>query len=125
MPIQYEVDREKRLMITRATGQLTPSELFSYLDAIIADPANEQCDEIYLFDDVDLSQVSSADVRTLARRAAEVSSGDPFRVAFVAPRDADFGMVRMFQAFRELGDDRMAVFRTLDDACDWLGVKVA
>ena len=124
MPIQYEVDRDKRLLITRATGDLSPDDLFSYLDRLIADPEAEECDELYVFQNVDLSQVSAADVRTLARRATELSRPEGYRVAFVAPRDADFGMVRMYQAFRELGEERMAVFRTLDEACDWLGVKV-
>jgi hypothetical protein len=124
MPIQYEVDRAAMLMTTRATGRITPAMLFEYLDAIIADPTNDQCDELMIFDDVDIDAISSADVRALAHRSAELSQDDKFRVAVVAARDADFGMVRMFQAFRELDEQRMAVFRTLEAACQWLGVDL-
>jgi len=124
MPITYEIDREKRLMTSRAAGRITSAELFDYLEAIIKDPANVDCDELVVLDDVDTDAISSADVRTAAQRAASLSRDTDFRVAVVAPRDADFGMFRMFQAFRELGEDRMAVFRDIQDACDWLGVKV-
>lgn len=123
MSIKYEVDRAAKLMTTRATGRITPAMLFEYLDAIIADPANDQCDELMIFDDIDIEAISSADVRAFAQRSAELSQDDKFRVAVVAARDADFGMARMFQAFRELDEQRMAVFRTLDAACRWLGVK--
>jgi hypothetical protein len=124
MPILYEVDRDARLMTTRASGRVTPAMLFEYLDAIIADPANEQCDELMILDDIDIESISSADVRALAQRASELSQDEKFRFAVVAARDADFGMVRMFQAFRELDEHRMSVFRTLEAACSWLGVKV-
>ena len=100
MPIQYEVDRDKRLLITHATGNLSPDDLFSYLDRLIADPEAEDCDELYVFQNVDLSEVSAADVRTLARRATELSRPEGFRVAFVAPRDADFGLVRAWKGDR-------------------------
>ena len=124
MPITYEVDRASRLMVTRIGGRITPAEAFAYLDQIIADPDNEQCDELMILDDVDLSGIGATDVRALARRASELTQDDQFRVAIVAPRDADFGVWRMFQTFRDLGDQRMAVFRRIEQACDWLGVKV-
>lgn len=124
MPITYEVDRSNRLMITRIEGRIAPAEAFAYLDRIIADPDNDQCDELLVLDDVDLSGIGAADVRGLARRAAELAQDDKFRVAVVAPRDADFGVWRMFQTLRDLGDHRMAVFRQIQQACDWLGVKV-
>lgn len=111
-------------MVTRIGGRITPAEAFSYLDQIIADPENEQCDELMILDDVDLSGITATDVRALARRASELSQDDQFRVAVVAPHDADFGVWRMFQTFRDLGDQRMAVFRRIEEACDWLGVKV-
>jgi hypothetical protein len=123
MPITYEVDRASRLMVTRIGGRITPAEAFAYLDQIIADPDNDQCDELMILDDVDLSGIGAADIRALARRASELTQDDQFRVAVVAPRDADFGVWRMFQTFRDLGDHRMAVFRRIEEACDWLGVK--
>jgi len=110
-------------MITRFRGRIDRQETSAYLDAILADPANDDCDELIILEDVDMDEIGSSDVRSLARRAAELSRDDRFRVCVVAPRDADFGMWRMFQSFRNLGDDRMAVFRNLRDACDWLGTK--
>jgi len=122
MPITYVIDRDASLMTTRARGHITPAALYEYLDAIIDDPANEQCDELLILEDVDIQSISAADIRALARRSAELSQDDGFRVAVVASRDADFGMTRMSQTLRELGEKRMAVFRSLGAACDWLGV---
>lgn len=124
MPITYEIDREKGLMVTRASGTISASDFFEYVDTILADPANEQCDELLILEEIDVEQISAGDIRGAARRSANLSRDDDFRVAVVAPGDADFGLSRMFQAFRELGDERMAVFRSIQDACDWLGVKV-
>lgn len=121
MPITYVIDRDAKLMTTRASGLITPAALFEYLDAIIDDPANVHCDELMILEDVDIDAISAADIRALARRSAELSQDDQFRVAIVASRDADFGMARMFQTLRELGDKRMSVFRTLEAAREWLG----
>jgi len=123
MPITYEIDRRSLLMVTHMTGQITSSEAFDYLDAIVADPENDQCDELIILEDVDFESITSSDVRSLARRASENSHDDQFRVAVVAPRDADFGIWRMFQSLRDLGENRMAVFRDIDDAREWLGIK--
>lgn len=124
MPITYQIDREKGLTITHASGRITANEFLGYVDMLLADPSNEQCDELLILDQIDINDISSSDVRAAAQRSANLSRDTEFRVAVVAPSDADFGMSRMFQAFRELGDDRMDIFRELQEACDWLGVKV-
>ena len=125
MPITYEVDRETRLLVTHIDGSITAKDLLEYIDAIISDDATTGCDELMIVGDADADAIAASDVRAAARRATDMSSADDgFRCAVVAARDADFGLFRMFQVFRDLGEERMAVFRTVDQACEWLGVKV-
>jgi hypothetical protein len=45
----------------------------------------------------------------------------PSRVAFVTPRDVDFGLARMFEVFREDPRTQFRVFRCYDDAVHWAG----
>jgi len=63
---------------------------------------------------------SPSDVRTIARFVLENQpSPPPARVAFVTDRDADFGMARMFQLFREDPYTSFQVFRDYDEALTW------
>jgi len=123
MPITYQLDRQNRLMVTRMSGRIEREEAFAYLDAILADPGNESCDELIVLEEVDLDAIGADDIRALARHASAGSRDEIFRVAVVAPRDADFGIWRMFQSLRDLGDHRMAVFRSLEEARVWLGAE--
>ena len=44
------------------------------------------------------------------------SGAGGFRAAFVVARDLEFGLVRMFEVFRESDDVQTSVFRDLDQA---------
>jgi Fe-S-cluster formation regulator IscX/YfhJ len=56
--------------------------------------------------------------RFILRRQPETP---PSRVAFVTARDVDFGMARMFEAFRDDPRTEFRVFRCYDDAVKWAG----
>ena len=45
----------------------------------------------------------------------------PRRIAFVTGREGDFGMARMFGAYREAPDTQFSVLRDLDAARSWAG----
>ncbi len=66
--------------------------------------------------------VSSSNVREIASFILEQQPGTPpLRVAFVAPSDAEFGMARMFQVFREDSRTEFNAFRDYDEAISWAG----
>ena len=65
-------------------------------------------------------RVATGDLRVLAR---ENPFPDGIRRAIVAPSDVLYGLSRIFE--KTVGRrQRTAVFRTLGEACDWLGVPV-
>lgn len=68
------------------------------------------------------SKLTSDDIRRIAARnkAQLKKSGVPYKAAFLAPRDIEFGLSRMYEMFIEdaMVDNR--VFRTLDEARRWL-----
>jgi len=64
--------------------------------------------------------LSSSDVREIAEFIlARQREEPPERMAFVAPRDVDFGMARMFEAFRDDSRTAFRVSRDYDEALSW------
>ena len=52
-----------------------------------------------------------------------VKQGSPYedlRTAFIVAQDLEFGLLRMFEAFREAQGTRTAVFRNREEALAWL-----
>jgi len=123
MPIRYEVDVERRVLVARADGTLCDQDLLEYGRCLREDPQVKAADhELVDLRGVDLgSNVSTEGVRSLARfwRAAydEMKGG---KLAIIAKDDATFGMARMYQSLRDDGPDRIQVFREEADAWSWL-----
>lgn len=119
MSADFNVDSEKRLVTVRFGSEVTVQEVVAYLERLKADPAFEST----FSELVDLTQVMSSEVDFRAAMML-AEDKDPFsheaRRAFVAPRAATIGTVRMYQMAR--GDDSIAIFRTMDEAKLWLGI---
>jgi len=126
MPLDYEIDHERRLVRVTASGVITPDVLFGYQKAVWSDAAVAGFDEL-----VDMSGVerveapSPSNVSALAGYSAKMDAdAKPTKLAIVASGDLLFGLGRMYQAYREMkpgSSKEVAVFRTLPDALAWLG----
>ena len=68
-------------------------------------------------------EFSSSEIRELAAFAKKRSPFSDLRMAFVVAGDLDFGLLRMFEAYRETGSARTAVFRDKEAALGWLAEK--
>lgn len=127
MPIAHRVDHERKVVIERAYGVLTDEDVFNFQHTVWSDPAvagyNELADMTHVSE---IALPSIHRVRDLAMKAVEMdSSSATSRFAIVAPEDLGFGLGRMFQAYREMekgSTKEVGVFRTLADACEWLGI---
>lgn len=64
--------------------------------------------------------LSSDDVRTFAEFGKRESPFAGLRMAFVVTRDLEYGLVRMFEVFRENSRTQTAVFRDRAQAVEWL-----
>lgn len=126
MPLDYEIDHERRLVRVTASGVITPDVLFGYQKAVWSDSAVAGFDELVDMSDVERVEAPSpSNVSALAGYAAKMD-GDtkPTKFAIVATDDLLFGLGRMYQAYREMKPEsskEVAVFRTLPDALAWLG----
>ena len=125
MPIDFVIDHEQRLIMTKAHGTMTHEDIKGYQQAIRSRPELNGYNEL-----VDMSQVehialqSIERVRELATRSAEMDGDSPpSRFAIVAPTGEASGLGRMYQTYRSL-DQRskkeVGVFRTLEEALAFL-----
>lgn len=118
MPTFYELDRDKGIVRSWATGDLTEEESRSHYTKLAADPQfdssfHQICD---LTEVTDL-EASSKFLQELAMKSV-FSEGS--RRAFVAPADLHFGLARMLQVFCDIEGSEVGVFRTVAEAEAWL-----
>ena len=118
MPASYSIDREQQAIFSRASGTLTDEELRDHQRRVLADPDfDPRLRQLW-----DLRQVSAAEVSTATLRdlAAATSYAPDTKRAVVAPRDVIYGLARMFQTLHEHAGEDFRVFRSVEEARDWL-----
>jgi hypothetical protein len=122
MPCSYEIDLAHDLVRTHFSGVLTLVDVEANRQRMIKDPAFRPD----LWQLIDLRAVT-----TLALTAAEIRDltttsdfAPASRRAMVLPanRSVVFGMVRMFQTYREVrsGREQVRMFDSLEEAMAWL-----
>jgi hypothetical protein len=112
MPIDFVIDHEQRLILTKALGTMTHEDIMGYQQAIRSRPELRGYNEL-----VDMSQVerialqSIERVRELAARSAGMDGDSP---------------PRMYQTYRSLdvrSKKEVGVFRTREEAMVFLNEK--
>jgi hypothetical protein len=119
MPATYEIDKERRLVITTALDRLTLADALAHQENLLKDPAfDPSFSQI-----IDLTRITefaleASDIRTAAER--NVFSRESRR-AIVVSTNLVYGFGRMFEILREIaGENGIRVFRDLDEAVDWI-----
>ena len=69
--------------------------------------------------------LAKTEVQDLAEFVKGLVSAPTVRTAFVAPRDLEFGLLRMFEMLRKAEGVRTSVFRDKERAVEWLRNEVA
>lgn len=122
MPISYEIDKKRRLVITTASGPFSADDIRRVRSKLLRDP-----DFDMTFSELtDLTKVTRADItgdlmRLLVRSG---SFSQESNRAFIARQEMIDGLARMFEVhcnFR--GDERIGVFHEVHEALAWLWRK--
>lgn len=121
MEATYRIDRDLRLVVSVALGDVTDEALLDHQRRLAADEDFEpDFRQLYDFRGATGLEATADGVRQLAEN-------NPFgrgaRRALVADNRAVYGMARMFQLMAEKGPDRVEVFDTVEAARKWLGLS--
>jgi hypothetical protein len=127
MGIEYRIDDERRIVLAEAHGTLTPQDVYAYQREVWSRADLAGYDE--LFDMTNAQRLvppPKESVRDLADLAANMDcTGIASKFAIVAPSDLAFGIARMYESYCECdprSTKKVAVFRSLAPALQWLGV---
>jgi hypothetical protein len=124
MPISYQIDEARGLVVTTATGALTDADILGLKARLQVDPRwSPRLRELADVRGIDRLDVTTVGVRRMASWDAAVGPAiESYRLAIVAPRDEVYGMARMYQMLTEFAVPNVGVFRDLEEAERWLGV---
>jgi hypothetical protein len=121
MPVRYKIERETCKIWTRCLGAVSFAEVMGHFKKLEADPAVPARLDVLL----DLRETTTTPETTQLRHVAQEIKRLESRLkwgacAIVAPRDALFGMSRMFEVFTDRSFSATRVFREFAEAQEWL-----
>jgi hypothetical protein len=119
VPFTYQIDAERHLVLTTASGVVTAEEILDHQKRLVNDPAFDP----HFSQLVDLTQATRTDVHAHHVRAFAAKSvfTRDSRRAFVAGGPVAFGLARMYELMRETsGEIGIQVFDTREKALRWL-----
>lgn len=119
MPFELTIDPSTGLALATCSGTLGLDDAREGARALWAHPDWQGQGVVWDFRQARLD-FTSVDVRELAQYVlAHQPARPPKRVAFVTTHDMDFGLVRMFEVFRDHPSTDVKVFRELEPAQAW------
>ena len=123
MPVAYEIDASRALVISTGTGVVTFKEIVFHQDCLLSDPLfSPDFDQL-----IDCRQAT--EIRVTSAEAREIGGRQLFsrtsRRAFLASQPVVFGIGRMMQAYNEFSEypSHTAVFYDLAPALKWMDRK--
>jgi hypothetical protein len=120
MPASYQIDTDRRIILSSASGKLTDQDLREHQRAVLADPDFEPTlNQLWDLQQVEQLDISTAAIRDLANSRSYAAET---KRAVVAPRDVLYGTARMFQTLHEEAPEDFQVFRDVGEAKGWLGI---
>jgi hypothetical protein len=122
MPFFYKIDKERKLVMSTAAGELTKADVLLLQDQLRKDPDfDPNFSQLSDLTHVTTMNITGAEMQELAERTAFSPTA---RRAVIARNDLAFGMARIFEQMRETrGDVGIRVFRKLEDALNWIVVN--
>jgi hypothetical protein len=123
MPVSYHFEFETGMAIITCSGELRISEAKEAVSALWENPNWGGKSAVWDFRTAKFI-LTSPEIHDLADYVlSNQPATPPEKVAFVTGRDVDFGLARIFEAFRRDPRTAFQVFRDLDEALRWARVE--
>jgi hypothetical protein len=122
MPVFYKIDKERRLILSGGSGDVTCQEMLDHQNRL----ANDGDFDPKFSQLIDATQPTSIEftpdcVRRLAKKNLFAPTA---RRAIVADKDYVYAHARMFEILREFeGELGIRVFRTHEEAEEWISAN--
>lgn len=122
MPVSYEIDKQRRLVVCTATGVCTAEEVVGFREQLLSDrDFDPSFSQFVDATGLGRAEISPEQVRSLGEQSPFSANS---RRALVAESDLGFALLRVYEIVRGLrGDRHVRVFRTRAAAMDWLLAK--
>ena len=123
MPVEYIIDKERRLVISTAWGPVTFAEARAHQERLRNDPDfHSEFNQFLDATGVTALDLSHEEAQTIARNSPHFAAVS--RRAWVAPSPFIFGIGRMIGVYREIagGTEQFRVFNDREQALKWLGL---
>ena len=119
MPATYEIDKQRRLVVSTCLDPLTLAEGLAHQEKLLKDPDfDPSLAQLLDCTRLTLSGFAANDLRRLAERSIFSAQS---RRAIVVSSNLVYGFGRMFEMLRDsAGENGIHIFRDLDEAVDWL-----
>ena len=127
MPIEYDIIKDKQLVLAKGSGVLTANDVIEHLERLAADnrytaPMKKLID-YRLVENLNIAPKEAGEIADKKRSlVSTVFSGE--KCAFIAPKDVTYGTSRVHQALSGNIDASTEVFRRVEDALDWLDITL-
>ena len=121
MPANFIIDQQRAVVLSTGTGIFTYAEFLDHMARMSADPRfRPEFDQLVDCRAITLLDFTGGQLRELAGRSIFSAQS---RRAFVVSSDLQFGLSRMFAAYRELSGARgTMIFREMREALSWLNL---
>ena len=118
MPVNYSLDRERRLVLVKAWGVLVDQDVHAGRQELLDHPDFDR-NFGQLFDAREVEEVQFS-VEVMGRMAQTSILARESRRAFVATTPYQYRMATMFVTLAQPYQPNVQVFRDLDEALVWL-----
>jgi hypothetical protein len=121
MPVIYTIDGKEKVIRTRCIGNVTFAEVVGHFQVLQQDPDCPPRLDVLLDLSASTSLPQSSQLETVSREIGKLRERVRFdHCAVIAPREALFGMMRMFEVLAQPYFRATCVFREAAEAETWL-----
>jgi len=120
MPVTIDLKSVEGVAVGVAKGVLTLAEIKQSAATVWKTYGGQEARLLWDLREAEFN-LSPSEIREWARYSRDGSPYSRVRIAFVVLRDLHFGLVSMFEVFRQADEVEMSVFRDFDEALEWLG----
>jgi hypothetical protein len=123
VPIRYEIDPEKRLVVTTVTGSVSVAQMLEYQRTLASDPRYRP--DFRALSDYTQAEPFKATGDDIWRLAEAMPVAQGARRAMLVASDLHYGLGRIAQSVSERPGVAVAVFRDRAEAMAWLDAEAS